>query len=268
MKNVIVNWSYGDKCIESLDGEIFLASLKKLPSNIDKVCFVHDISDYNIEVLKKYFNIIVFSQEKNVFGGYLDIYRWLIERQDEYKYVLQTDLRDVIFQKNPFDYMELNPQYDMFYTLEGMKISENTCNKFWHDSLRHILRSHNYEYDSNMIVNGGIIAGKISHYCNHLLNIFTNTNRANKYLVNDQQLLSYMYQFMKDNPKIRFCHPYKDNFCATGEAIKWGNVIINHDGINALDSSNQPYYIYHQWDRTKHADLIRDKFKRTLSFVL
>ena len=51
MKNVIVNWSYGNKCIESQDGEIFLSSLSKLPSNIDKVCFVHDISEDNINKL-------------------------------------------------------------------------------------------------------------------------------------------------------------------------------------------------------------------------
>jgi len=268
MKNVIVNWSYGNKCIESQDGEIFLSSLSKLPSNIDKVCFVHDISEDNINKLKKYFNIIVPSDEKNPYTGHLDIYRWLIERQDEYNYVLQTDLRDVIFQKNPFDYMEMNPQYDMFYTLEGMKISENDCNQFWHDSLRPILRSHNGAYDNNMIVNGGIIAGKISHYCNHLLNIFTNTNRLNKYLVVDQQFLGYMYQFLKDNPRIRFCHPYEDTFCCTGEAIKRDNIDVFFNGKKVCNEQGEDYYIFHQWDRTAIAEKIREDDTKTLRFSL
>lgn len=268
MKDVIVNWSYGDKCIESQDGEIFLKSLKKLPLNIDKVCFTHQISQHNIDKLKKYFTHIVPSTENNPYTSHLDLYRWLVKRQDEYEYVLQTDLRDVIFQKNPFDYMKLNPQYDMFYTLEGMTIKENDCNLFWHDNLKLILRSHNSDYSDNMIVNGGIIAGKISHYCNHLLNIFTNTNRLNKYLVVDQQFLGYMYHFMKLNPKIRFCHPNDDTFCCTGEAIKRDNINIWFEGNNACNKNGEPYHIFHQWDRTKVADQIRNKEKNTLSFSL
>jgi hypothetical protein len=268
VKNVIVNWSYGDKCIESLDGEIFLKSLKKLPSSIDKVCFVHDVSSHNIDYLKKYFDIIVKSDENNPYTSHLDLYRWLIKRQDEYKYVLQTDLRDVIFQKNPFDFMEKNNNFDMFYTLEGMNISENDCNKFWHDSLRPILRSHNGDYQNNMIVNGGIIGGRIKDYCNHLLNIFTNTNRVNKFLIVDQQFLGYMYQFMKLNPKIRFCHPYEDNFCATGEAIKRGNVKVIYKDNLVCDQNGEPYYIFHQWDRTNVCEKIRNQQKNTLTFSI
>jgi hypothetical protein len=268
MKDVIVNWSYGDKCIESQDGEIFLNSLEKLPKEIDKVCFIHDVSNENIKKLKKYFNIIVPSVEKNPYTGHLDIYNWLLERQNEYEYVLQTDLRDVIFQKNPFEFMRNHPQYDMFYTLEGMKIQENDCNQFWHDSLIPILRSHNTKYDDSMIINGGIISGKVSHYCNHLLNIFTNTNRLNKYIVVDQQFLGYMYQFLKHNPRIRFCHPYEDTFCCTGEAIKRNNIDVYFDGTSVCNQKGEAYYIFHQWDRTELAQNIKEKETNTLRFSL
>ena len=268
MKNAIVNWSYGDKCIESLDGEIFLKSLKKLPSNVDRICIAHNVSKQNIKFLENYFNIIVEATENNIYTAHLDLYKWLIDKQDKYKYVLQTDLRDVIFQKNPFDFMETNPQYDMFYTLEGMMIAENDCNMMWHDVLRNILRSHNDVYDSNMIINGGIIGGKISHYCNHLLNIFTNTNRLNRFLIVDQQFLGYMYQFLKLNPRIKLCHPYDDNFCATGEAIKRNNIEVNYKNELVCNKNDEPYYIFHQWDRTLIADKIRNKHKNTLSFSI
>jgi hypothetical protein len=64
------------------------------------------------------------------------------------------------------------------------------------------------------------------------------------------------------------CHPYSDVFCATGEAIKWGNIKANFDGKQVLNLENQPYYLFHQWDRTEYAESIRNNFKNTLSFVI
>ena len=64
------------------------------------------------------------------------------------------------------------------------------------------------------------------------------------------------------------CHPLEDNFCATGEGIKWGNVSVNFNGKEVCDENNEPYFIYHQWDRTVMADTIRQNHKNTLSFVL
>ena len=268
MKNVLVNWSWGDKCIESIDGEIFLKSLKVLPNNVDRVCFVKDISLHNIELLKKYFNIIVQSTEKDQYSSHFDIYKWLIDKQDHYEYVLQTDLRDVIFQKNPFEFFNTNKQYDMFYCLEGMQIKENDCNMFWHNHLQSILQHHNGYYADNLIINGGLIGGKVSAYCNHLLNIFTNTNRLNKYQVVDQQFLGYLYQFLILNPKIKMCHPYDDNFCATGEAIKRNNIEVKYNDTTVCNLQNEPYYVFHQWDRTEIVDKIRNKHKNALSFIL
>ena len=54
MKNVLVNFSYGDKCIESIDGDIFLNSMKKYKT-FDKVCFVNQVSEAAQQKLRKYF---------------------------------------------------------------------------------------------------------------------------------------------------------------------------------------------------------------------
>ena len=64
------------------------------------------------------------------------------------------------------------------------------------------------------------------------------------------------------------CHPYSDVFCATGEAVKWGNIKVNFDSKQVLNQDNQPYFIFHQWDRTEYAEVIRNNFKNTLSFVI
>ena len=50
MKNLLVNFSIGDKCIDSLEGEIFLKSLDKFKT-FEKAVFVSQVSDYNIKKL-------------------------------------------------------------------------------------------------------------------------------------------------------------------------------------------------------------------------
>jgi len=231
------------------------------------VCFAKDISSHNIQYLKKFFDVIVPTDE-DITTAHLAIFNWLVSRQNEYEYVLQSDLRDVILQKNPFEYLSLNPNYDLFYVCEGMSISENNCNMFWHNEFRQNIRFHNDIYSDSQIINGGIVCGKVKEYCNHLFNIFTNTNRIHRTQINDQQVMSYMYKYLKSNPRIKYCHPYTSEFCATGEAIKWGNIKVNFDGKQVLNQENQPYYIFHQWDRTEYADAIRNNFKNTLSFTI
>jgi hypothetical protein len=67
---------------------------------------------------------------------------------------------------------------------------------------------------------------------------------------------------------VELCHPYTDNFCCTGEAIKRDNIDIFFDGQYACNEKGEPYYLFHQWDRTIYAETIRNKQKNTLSFSI
>ena len=261
-----MNYSVGDKCIDSLEGDIFLDSLSKFKS-FEKAVFVSDVSPRNINKLKKYFDIIIPNNE-NLFTSYLVLYKWLTEHVNEYKYVMHSDLRDVIIQKDPFEFFESNPDINMFYSLEGMKIKENECNLWWEQSLRTILRSHNESYVDEYVINGGIFGGKIEHMINHCLMMFSNTNRKSQFLVMDQQFLGYLSQFLKNNEKNMLCHPYKDTFACTGEAIKRDNVEVFFDGQYVTNKDGIPYCIFHQWDRTELADKIRNKEESKLRFSI
>ena len=77
-----------------------------------------------------------------------------------------------------------------------------------------------------------------------------------------------MYQFLKDNPRIRFCHPYEDTFCCTGEAIKRDNIDVFFNGKKVCNEQGEDYYIFHQWDRTAIAEKIREDDTKTLRFSL
>lgn len=260
MKNLLINFSFGDKCIDSLEGEIFLDSLSKFNS-FDKAVFVNQVSDHNIEKLSKYFDIIIKNNE-SMFTCYIALYTWLTENADKYDYVLHSDLRDVIIQEDPFNFFISNPDKGMFYSLEGMLIKENDCNLFWEKRLRTILRSHNGPYENEQVINGGIFGGKIDFFLNHCLSVFSNTNRNNEWIVFDQQFLGYLGQFLKKNPYNMMCHPYSDTFACTGEAIKRNNIEIQFINGKACNMKGEPYHIFHQWDRTKYAEEIRNKHRR------
>jgi hypothetical protein len=261
---LLVNFSVGDKCIDSLEGDIFLNSLSKFKT-FEKAVFVSDVSPVSIKKLKKYFDIIIPNNE-NLYTSYLALYNWLSEHIDEYKYVMHSDLRDVIIQQDPFVFFESNPDMNMFYSLEGMKIQENDCNVWWEQNLRTILRSHNATYENEYVINGGIFGGKIEHMINHCLMMFSNTNRKSQFLVMDQQFLGYLSQFLKKNSKNMLCHPYNDSFACTGEAIKRDNVEVFIDGQFVTNKDGVPYCIFHQWDRTELAKHFIKKESDTLRF--
>ena len=251
MKNLLVNFSVGDRCIESLEGEVFLNSLSKFKS-FEKAVFVNDVSPESVKKLERYFDIIIPNNE-NLYTSYLALYNWLSEHVNEYKYVMHSDLRDVVIQKDPFEFFEAHPDINMFYSLEGMKIADSECNVWWEQSLRSLLRSHNKPYLNEYVINGGIFGGKIEHMINHCLMMFSNTNRKAPFLVMDQQFLGYLSQFIKMNPKNMLCHPYNDTFACTGEAIKYDNIEVYYDGQYVTNKDGEPYCIFHQWDRTELA---------------
>ena len=78
----------------------------------------------------------------------------------------------------------------------------------------------------------------------------------------------YLYPYLLSNPKVMVCSPFSDSFCATGEGIKWGFVPVNFDGKNVQTKDKETFYIYHQWDRTEHAEKIRNNHLNTFSFVI
>ena len=62
------------------------------------------------------------------------------------------------------------------------------------------------------------------------------------------------------------CHPSEDTFCATGEGIKYGNVLVKYDGIEVCNQLDEKYSIFHQWDRTEIAEKI-EKGERASSLM-
>ena len=259
MKNLLINYLSGDKIFESLDLEIYFNSLKKI-NNADKLVVVNNVSDKNIKLLENKYDKIVF-KEAPFYYIYYKVFDVLAEYAQDYEYALYIDTRDVVIQKNPFDYFDSKPEKDLFLVCEGMKSVENECNLYWHQLLSSTQIFPNQDGENNLIINGGTIGGRVSDYMNMLLLAMTNSNRKSSGVITDQSIYTSLYPYLQKMKNVEICHPYTDTFCCTGEAIKRNNVDIKFIDGQACNMQGEPYFLFHQWDRTEYADEIRNKHK-------
>ena len=266
MKNLLINYLSGDKIFESIDLEIYFDSLKKI-DNADKLVVVNNVSDKNIKLLEKKYDKIVF-KEAPFYYIYYKVFEVLAEHAQDYEYALYIDTRDVIIQKNPFDYFASKPEKDLFLVCEGMKSIENECNLYWHKLLSSTQIFPNQEGENNLVINGGTIGGRVPDYMNMLLLAMTNSNRKSNGVITDQSIYTSLYPYLKKMKNVELCHPYKDTFACTGEAIKRDNIEVYFDGTYVTNKDGDPYCIFHQWDRTIYAETLRNKQANTLSFSI
>ncbi len=259
MKNLLINYISGDKFIENFDLEIYFKSLKKI-KNADKFVLVNNISDDNIKKLELIYDKVIFGEAPFYYVYHL-FYDILKQYGHDYEYTMYIDTRDVIIQKNPFDYMTDNPDVDLFLVCEGMNIEDNDINMYWHQLLKSTQIFHHNNSEKLPVVNGGTLGGKVKDVLYHLLLAITNANRRSDGVIPDQAIYSDMNYFMSGLKHVKYCHPYSSALCATGEAIKRNNIDIQFINGEACNMNNEPYYLFHQWDRTEFADEIRNKHK-------
>ena len=257
MNNVLLNFLQGNRILENSDTNIYLNSMDKFKSFKKLIC-VNDVSKENIERLKQYYDFVVEVKE-TLFPYnfcYLSYYNWLCENGSDLDYVFHCDMRDVILQKDPFEFMASHSDKEMFLISEGMTIGESRCNQTWHDWVLRTLAYNQDEYPNSYVLNGGTYGGKTKAFLNYCTLILTAMNRKYDYSIPDQAMMAYLYKHFQKNPNIMLCHPYNDVFCATGEAIKHKNINVHFDGTNVLNLNDEPYYLFHQWDRTEYAEEI------------
>jgi hypothetical protein len=266
MKNLLINYLSGDKIFEKVDLDIYFKHLRKL-KNVDKIVLVDKVSDYNIKTLEQIYDKIIPTNYAfyYIFYAFFEV---LMNYGQDYDYALYSDTRDVIFQKNPFDYMQSKPDKSIFLACEGMEVWESEGNRIWHDTLVETQKFRIEDSDKAFVVNGGTMGGRVKDMIYAYMLAISNTNRNHDQVIPDQAIFTHMYLFLKHFKFADICHPYTSDYCATGEGIKRGHVNITFKNNQACNEAGEPYYIFHQWDRTEFADQIRDQHNNTLSFVL
>jgi len=240
----------------------WVESIKETGFTGDIVLIAIDASENLVETLKKRGVIVVRrsnAQKMMVHMlRFLTIYDYLKNNKGKYRYVVSTDVRDVIFQKNPFDYL-LNKFYNInvIAASEAIKIKNEKWNR------ENIIKNFgNYFYDDvaeQEVLNVGIIAGKaelIKDLCFSLFQM--SLNRPD--WVADQaaynMIMSYEPWKSKCNV-LRLKDAWALNAHVTNkpdQMNEFGPYLLeqrpsmNKDGI-IVNSEGVPFTIVHQYDR-------------------
>jgi hypothetical protein len=233
----------------------------------DKVLILMNCDkDTVIKVSEAGFKIIGFQQDnnQNLFHEtkmpihverFWHIYDYL--RENEYRYVITTDVKDVIFQQNPVDWLEANlTSENLVFSSESMLYKDEP----WGD--QNLLETYGHMvhniYKNNEIFNVGVLAGTGSAMRDLAINIFTSaTNRPIP--ICDQSTFNFMvsmspyretslYKRSEDGWACQLgttvdpskIHQFKPLLLEPSPTIK-GDIVTTSKGT--------PYYIVHQYDR-------------------
>jgi hypothetical protein len=168
MKDLIIG------CINNYNPQqikVWVNSINTCGFTGDKVVISFGLPDETIEYLiNSGFVVLESKLEANEFihnRRFLDIWYYL-ESAETYRYVIATDVRDVLFQSNPSDWLEKNLKKPILASSECIKIKDEDWNN--RNVLSNYPHIHPFIKDKEAC-NVGTLAGKgdeFKHFCLHL----------------------------------------------------------------------------------------------------
>ena len=265
MKDLIVgcatnyDWSKLKYWVNSINASGFTGDKFLILMNCDKET-VQRVTDAD-------FNIVAFNQDTNGNLTYESKMMVHVERfyhiynilkDNEYRYVITTDVKDVIFQKNPSEFLEQRLGYneDLIFSSESMKYKDEP---WGNQNLLETFGPQIYEdFKNHTIFNVGVLAGRGHAMKDLCMNIFASCiHRPIK--ICDQSTFNFLISQ----------HPYlKSSWYATSEegwACQLGTTADpskleqfrpfllepspKMEGDKVLTSEGIEYTIVHQYDR-------------------
>jgi hypothetical protein len=277
MKDLIVgcatnyDWSKLKYWVNSINESGFTGDKFLILMNCDKET-VQKVTDAD-------FNIIAFNQDTNGNLTYESPMMVHVERfyhiynilkDNEYRYVITTDVKDVVFQKNPSEFLEQRLGYneDLIFSSESMKYKDEP---WGNQNLLETFGPQIYEdFKNHTIFNVGVLAGRGYAMKDLCMNIFASCmHRPIK--ICDQSTFNFLISQ----------HPYlKSSWYATSEegwACQLGTTadpskieqfrpfllepLPKLDGDKVVTSEGIEYTIVHQYDRVPEwKKIIEEKY--------
>lgn len=189
---------------------------------------------------------------------FLHIYNFLQSQGSNYRYVITTDVRDVIFQKNPSEWIERNIQdKQMIAVSESIKIKNEHWNR---QNIINAFGQFFYEGVENQdVFNVGTLAGT-SEYIRDLCGMLYQLSANRPDWVADQAAYNILlnWQPYKDKTKfVRLNSGWSCNLHVTnkpGEKEHFAPFILEEPpifeaGLVKDGATKEPFYIVHQYDR-------------------
>ncbi len=257
MKDVIIG------CINNYTPEVikpWVESIIQSGFQGDKVVISFGLPTSTINyLLNKDFQILESSLEPGQFihnRRFLDIWNFL-ETKNQYRYVITTDVKDVIFQKNPSEWLENNLINSILVSSEYLKIQDEEWNN------KNILL--NYPHIHNLIkdkeaYNVGVLAGKaeeFKHFCLQLYHFILTKGPTEWYA--DQAAFNCLIHMNHFQKIIQFSKEEENWNCQLGTTLdpkikfKYSPLLLepapNYKNGEVFNSKNEKFYLVHQYDR-------------------
>ena len=190
---------------------------------------------------------------------FIHIYNFLKDHWQDYNNIISTDVRDVIFQRNPSEYLDeklcVGGEYKMIATSEAIKVKDEPWNR---DNIIKCFGQMFYEQIQDQeILNVGILAGKaeyIKDLCAALFQL--SLNRAD--WVADQAAYNIMMNWKQYNQTYiaRLKDAWACNLHVTNkpdQLEQFGPYLLEarptfKDGL-VVNENDEPFHIVHQYDR-------------------
>lgn len=238
----------------------YINSVNKCGFKGSKIIIVYNVSDDTIDYLQSNGWEVILGE---LIGHphmkrLIDIYWILRQLNEQYRYVITTDVRDVVFQTNPSEYLEKNLKKKILVS------SENVLYKDEHWGVKNILEGYNEllleRFESNQTCNVGVLAGNQKDMTDLLLLNYLVSQSGNTNHYTDQSSFNFIVhnELVKDSIQIEGIE--------TNWALQMGTLLneklIGKFKLNVKEgiiyNGDLPFVIVHQYDRN---ELTKDLYK-------
>jgi hypothetical protein len=233
----------------------YVESIDKSGFEGDKIMVVYEIDKPTIDYLKsKGWQLYQFLLQGHIhMRRLIDMYSVLEKLDTEYRYVISTDVRDVVFQKNPSEYLEKNLKNGILVSSENVLYKDEPWGmKNIREGFGELPLS---RYENERSCNVGVLAGEYKSIKDLLFLNYLISQSGNTKHFTDQSSFNFLIH----------SNLVKDNVQIEGFETKWAFQLgtRNHKGLIGYPSHElDEYYIVHQYDRWDIAnEKINKKYK-------
>jgi hypothetical protein len=264
--------------VNSLDRSGFSGTKMLICYNIDYATVEKLVErNYSILAFKRNEDLKRFGYRENfsiVVERFLHLWYLLKQFKGQYRYIVATDVKDVVFQYNPIKWLEENiGNKEINVACESIRYEdEEWGNNNLLKSFGELIHENN---KNNLIFNAGTVSGKFDTMLDFFLNVYMLCQGTNHYIEGgggpDQAALNVLLN-MKSYKDITNFAMSEDGYAAqlgtTGPQIadKYGSKLVEKSPILIDDkictSKGIPFAMVHQYDRVPEwKKIIEEKYE-------
>lgn len=266
MKDLIISAIANNKDIYGVNKVYeYVKSIDTCGFTGDKIMVCYPVPQETIDFLKKY-GWEVYSFELNNQHPHMkrliDIYTILRQIGHNYRYVISTDVRDVVFQTNPSEYLEANLKKQIMVSSENVLYKDEPFGRGnIIEGYGHLLLDRFGDTPTN---NVGVLAGHSSSMKDLFLINYLVSLAGNTIHYTDQSSYNFIVnsEFMKDVVQVETNQGNWAIQLGTSQNPKLLTPYEFQTNDNMVTNNGNPFCIVHQYDRFPVLNtMIKNKYK-------